>query len=496
MAMEDFILQIRNVSKTFPGVNALTDITLDIVRGEIHGLVGENGAGKSTLIKILSGSYDATEGELFMDGQKLTLRAPLDAQKAGISVVHQELKLVDSMSVMENIYLGRWPKKKNGSVDWQSLRRSARELVDRLGVSLDVEDNVGVLTVAQKQIVEICKVLSTNARVIIMDEPSAVLTIKEMDTLYRIIRRLKEDGITIIYISHRLEEIFDLCDRVTVLRDGHLIQTLPGDQVTREELIHLMVGRELGIEYPKQKVPIGKTVLEVRHLNRPGVLKDINFELHEGEILGFAGLVGAGRTEVARAILGADKGVSGEITLMGNPYHITDVPHAIDSSIGLVSEDRKKEGLVLNLSVKHNLSMANMKSVLRGIFFSEQKESALAKKYIKDLNIATPDIDQETVYLSGGNQQKVVIGKWLNAQCDILILDEPTRGVDVGAKKEIYNIIGQLVKEGKAIIMISSEMPELLGMCDRIIVMHEGSITGELPIEEATQDKLMELAIK
>ena len=338
--------------------------------------------------------------------------------------------------------------------------------------------------------------LSTNARFIVMDEPSAVLTPSEMDTLYTIIRKLKADGITILYISHRLEEIFALCDHVTVLRDGQKITTVEAKDVSRTELIHMMVGRELGIEYPKEQVEQGEVILSVRNLNRPGVLTDISFDLHRGEILGFAGLVGAGRTEVARAIMGADQGATGEILLKGEPYEIRDVPTAIHKGIGLVSEDRKKEGLVLNLSIKQNLSMVNMKRVLRKGFFSEKLENELAEKYIRDLNIVTPSPEKEVIYLSGGNQQKVVIGKWLNADCDVLIVDEPTRGIDVGAKKEIYTIMCELVKAGKAIIMISSEMPELLGMCDRILVMHDGRLTGSFDIEEATQDKLMEKAIQ
>ena len=493
--MDDTIISVRGISKSFPGVQALKDVSFDILRGEIHGLVGENGAGKSTLIKILCGAYTATEGSVWMNGKELSIRSPLDAQNAGISAVHQELKLVDSLTVMENIFIGRWPRTAIGSVNWKALRRQAAELIDELGVSLDPEENVGKLTVAQKQIVEICKVLSTNAKFIVMDEPSAVLTPSEMDTLYAIIRKLKASGITILYISHRLEEIFSLCDHVTIFRDGQKIKTVPAADVTREELIHMMVGRELGIEYPKEKIEIGETILSVRNLNRPNVLRDINFDLHRGEILGFAGLVGAGRTEVARAIMGADKNVSGDITLRGEKYAITDVPHAIKMGIGLVSEDRKKEGLVLNLGIKYNISMVNMHSILKNGALNANLEEKLAQKYIHDLNIVAPSSEQEAIYLSGGNQQKVVIAKWLNANCDVLILDEPTRGIDVGAKKEIYHIIGELAKNGKAIIMISSEMPELLGMCDRIIVMHNGRITGTVDIADATQDVLMELAI-
>jgi len=494
--MEDIILDIRGISKSFPGVKALQNIDMQIIRAEVHGLVGENGAGKSTLIKVLSGSYTATSGEVYMNGEKLAVKSPLDAQNIGISVVHQELKLVDSLSVMENIYLGRWPKTRSKAVDWKKLRADAARLIGELDVELDPESIVGRLSIAQRQIVEICKVLSTHAKLIVMDEPSAVLTPSEMDTLYGIIRKLKADGITILYISHRLEEIFALCDNVTVLRDGRKIATVPANSLNRNALIHMMVGRELGIEYPKERVEIGEVVLSVRGLGRPGALHDVSFDLHRGEILGFAGLVGAGRTEVARAIMGADKGATGEIALRGAPYEISDVPSAIRKGIGLISEDRKREGLVLNLSIKHNISMVNMRSAQRHGVFHEQTEHALAERYIRELNIVTPSAEQETVYLSGGNQQKVVIGKWLNADSDVLIVDEPTRGIDVGAKKEIYGIMSNLAKQGKAILMISSEMPELLGMCDRIVVMHNGRITGEVLAAEATQDRLMELAIQ
>jgi len=494
--MEDIILSMKNVCKEFPGVKALQDVSLDIIRGEIHGLVGENGAGKSTFIKIIGGSYSLSSGEMYLNGEQLSFSAPLEAQKKGISVVHQELKLVDSLTVMENIYLGRWPKMKAGVIDWEKLKEDAKKLIESIGTTLDPEELVGNLTVAQMQIVEICKVLSTNAKFIIMDEPSAVLTPSEMDTLYSIIKKLKVDGITIMYISHRLEEIFDLCDRVTVLRDGKKIDTLAVSEVSKADLIKKMVGHELGMEHPKEVVPIGEVVLSVNNLCRGNVLKGISFELHRGEILGFAGLVGAGRTEVARAIFGADKGVTGEVTLKGQNYNPSTVPNAIKRGIGLISEDRKREGLVLNLSVQKNLSLVNMKTVLKCGFISEQKEEELADKYIRELKIMTPSAEQEVTYLSGGNQQKVVIGKWLNTNSEILMLDEPTRGIDIGAKKEIYNIMTDLVKQGKAILMISSEMPELLGMCDRIIVMHEGKITGCLDRTEATQEKLLELAIQ
>ncbi|NLJ40070.1 MAG: sugar ABC transporter ATP-binding protein [Clostridiales bacterium] len=492
--MAEYALRINNISKSFPGVKALDDVSFDIKKGELHGLVGENGAGKSTLIKILSGVYSTDLGSFELNGVPVTVDTPLEAQQLGISVVHQELKLVESLTVKENIFLGRPFKGKMG-IDWQKLRDEAVNLINRLNISLDPDELVSNLSVAQKQIVEICKALSYNADIIIMDEPSATLTEKELETLFSILHELKAQNITIIYISHRLEEIFKLADTVTILRDGKHIDTLPVNQVDREKLISLMVGRTLGMEYPKRKVEIGEPVLEVKNLNRKGVLHDVSFTLHRGEILGFAGLVGAGRTEVARAIFGADRGVTGEILLNGKTYSPKNVSFAVSNGIGLIPEDRKEQGLVLDMMVKENISMANFKSIMSSVFLMPKKEESIAHKFIDALHIATPDAERQVKYLSGGNQQKVVIGKWLNAESDILIIDEPTRGIDVGAKAEIYSLMCDLAEEGKAIIMISSDMPELLGVCDRIMVMHDGRITGELMAEEATQEKILEYAI-
>ena len=494
--MEDYILKLDGISKSFPGVKALQNVSFQVRRGDIHGLVGENGAGKSTLIKILCGVYTADGGQVTFKGARLSPKNPLDAQMQGISVVHQELKLVESLTVMENIFLGRPPVGKAGLVSWKTMRKKAVELLKSLNVRLDPEEQVSRLSVAQKQIVEICKALSFQAELIIMDEPSATLTENELNTLFEIMEKLKRDGITIVYISHRLEEIFRLCDTVTVLRDGMQISTLSVAEVTREKLISLMVGRELGMEYPKTKAELGDVMLSVRNLNRGKVLHDISFQVRRGEIVGFAGLVGAGRTEVARAIMGAARGATGELTLNGKPYQSKNVHSAIAHGLGLVTEDRNKQGLILNMSVRENLSMVGIDKVLSGPWLSMRKERALARKYIEALKIATPGEEQRVENLSGGNQQKVVIGKWLNADCDVLIVDEPTRGIDVGAKAEIYKLLCKLAAEGKAIIMISSDMPELLGVCDRILVMHDGRITGELPIGEATQSRILELAIQ
>lgn len=492
--MVQYALRIKNISKSFPGVKALDDVSFDVKKGELHALIGENGAGKSTLIKILSGVYSIEKGSFELDEKPVNVSSPLEAQQLGISVVHQELKLVESLTVKENIFLGR-PFKGKFGLDWQKLREEAVNLLNRLNIVLDPDELVSKLSVAQKQIVEICKALSYNANVIIMDEPSATLTDKELETLFNILHELKAQGITIIYISHRLEEIFKLADSVTVLRDGKHIETLPIDQVDKDKLISLMVGRTLGMEYPKRKIEIGEPVLEVKNLNRKGVLHDISFTLRKGEILGFAGLVGAGRTELARAIFGADRGVTGEILLRGKPYTPKNVSNAVSNGIGLIPEDRKEQGLVLDMMVKENISMANFDSIMSSNILMPSKENELADRYIDTLHIVTPDADRKVKYLSGGNQQKVVIAKWLNADCDVLIIDEPTRGIDVGAKAEIYKLMCDLAEQGKAIIMISSDMPELLGVCDRIMVMHDGRITGELLAEEATQEKILEYAI-
>lgn len=487
----NYILTLKNITKEFPGVKALDDVTINIERGTIHGLVGENGAGKSTLIKVLAGIYQPNKGEIILDGKPCRFNSPIEARRAGISVVHQEIKLAEPLSVAENMFLGN-VQLKNGLVDWKGMRRRAREIVEDLGMDIDINAQVSSLTVAKKQIVEIMHAINNNSRILIMDEPSAVLTDRELEVMFRIVKQLRDEGITIIYISHRLDEIFGLCSNVSVLRDGCHIDTIPVASVDRQGLINMMVGREMGQEYPKEVGNVGGTILEVKNLSR-GILQDISFEVKSGEVFGISGLVGAGRTELARAILGIDKPESGEVYVRGKKVHYRTFADAIRDGLGLIPEDRKLQGLVQIMSVKRNTTLVNMKRVLHAGVISSSLEEKLSKEYADKLHVVTPSMETEVQYLSGGNQQKVVIAKWLFQNSEILFLDEPTRGIDVGAKAEIYRLINRMAKEGKTIIMISSEMPELLGMCDRIMVMHEGHKMGELNAAEATQAKIMAL---
>ena len=487
----NYILTLKNITKEFPGVKALDDVTINIERGTIHGLVGENGAGKSTLIKVMAGIYQPNKGEIILDGKPCRFNSPIEARRAGISVVHQEIKLAEPLSVAENMFLGN-VQLKNGLVDWKGMRRRAWEIVEDLGMDIDINAQVSSLTVAKKQIVEIMHAINNNSRILIMDEPSAVLTDRELEVMFRIVKQLRDKGITIIYISHRLDEIFGLCSNVSVLRDGCHIDTIPVASVDRQGLINMMVGREMGQEYPKEVGNVGGTILEVKNLSR-GILQDISFEVKSGEVFGISGLVGAGRTELARAILGIDKPESGEVYVRGKKVHYRTFADAIRDGLGLIPEDRKLQGLVQIMSVKRNTTLVNMKRVLRAGVISSSLEEKLSKEYADKLHVVTPSMETEVQYLSGGNQQKVVIAKWLFQNSEILFLDEPTRGIDVGAKAEIYRLINRMAKEGKTIIMISSEMPELLGMCDRIMVMHEGHKMGELNAAEATQEKIMAL---
>ena len=492
--MDNIILSLRSLSKSFPGVKALNDISFNIQRGTVHAIVGENGAGKSTLIKILAGILKEESGQIILDDNIVHFKTPSDSQKKGISVVHQELKLADPLSVTENIFLGNYLMK-NGLVDWTGMKKKAHEMIEMLGIPIDVDAVVGDLTIARKQIVEICKAINHNCKLMIMDEPSATLTDKELIVLFNIISTLKEKGITIIYISHRLEEVFNIADNVTVLRDGCHITTQPINQFDRQKLIKLIVGRALENEYPKEKVPLGEIVLKVEHLNRTGVLTDISFEVKRGEILGISGLVGAGRTELARAVMGIDALDSGTVSLNGKITRFKSLKKAINSSLGLVPEDRKIQGLILSFPVKENICSVCIKKILKGGLLNKKLEDMYAKEYVEKLRISTPSINALAENLSGGNQQKVVIAKWLMQDSQIIFMDEPTRGVDVGAKAEIYKIMNRLVKEGKTIIMISSELPEILGMCDRILVMHGGRIVGELDSDKATQEGILSMCV-
>ncbi len=492
--MEDTILQVRGITKEFPGVRALDDVTFSVKRGTIHALMGENGAGKSTLIKILAGIYLNYKGEIILDGERLKLRGPADAQRLGISVVHQELKLCETLSITENIFLGNLIYK-NGLADWKEMHRRSGEMIANLGMNLDVHQLVDTLSVAQKQIVEICKAVNHHCKLLIMDEPSATLTEKELEVMFGIMDRLVKTGVTIIYISHRMEEIFHLADEITVLRDGKFVKTLNAEKCTRPELISLMVGRTVEQEYPKEQIPLGETILEVEHLTQKGRFENISFTLKKGEILGFSGLVGAGRTEVMLALLGLTRPDSGTVRLKGKTIRNRNFREAIARGFGLIPEDRKVQGLVQIDSVSENICMSSLSKIMRGGIIRKNLEQQAAEEYVKMLSVATPDTSTEVQYLSGGNQQKVVIAKWLLADSDIIIMDEPTRGIDVGAKSEIYRLMGNLVKEGKSIIMISSEMPEVIGMCDRIVVMYEGHKAGELEGEKATQENIMALCV-
>ncbi len=488
------ILVLENVSKSFPGVKALDDVSFKIERGSIHALVGENGAGKSTMIKILAGIYHADKGNVLLNGKPVNFKTPHDSIRTGIAVVHQEIKLAEPLTVAENMFIGNLIYKK-GLVDWAEMRARARKIISELGIDIDVNAPVESLSVAKKQIVEICKAINHDVKLLIMDEPSATLSDRELEIMFDIIRKLKEEGITVIYISHRLDEVFKLADYVTVLRDGKHIDTLPIEKVNRDLLITLMVGRELGQEYPKVKVEVGETVLEVKNLTRKGVLKDISFSVKKGEVLGISGLVGSGRTELARAILGIDKIDSGEVRVRGKKVNYRSFKEAIQDGLGLIPEDRKQQGLVQIFSVKRNICMVSIDKVIKKGIVRNALETKYAEEYSKKLHVSTPTLDTQVQYLSGGNQQKVVIAKWMLQNSDILFLDEPTRGIDVGAKAEIYRLINGLVEEGKTIVLISSEMPEILGMCDRIVVLHDGIMTGELTCEEASQEKIMALCV-
>ena len=490
---KEILLSVRGLTKSFPGVKALDAVSFDVKRGSIHALVGENGAGKSTLIKILAGIYHLVEGTLTLDGKDVNFATPIDASMAGISVVHQELKLSEPLTVAENIFLGNLLYNKLGLVDWRRMRSHAREMIHSLGIDIGPDEIVGSLSVAKKQMVEICKAINRDARLLIMDEPSATLTEREQNMMFSAIKKLNDAGMTIIYISHRLDEIFNLCDTVTVLRDGRMIDTLPVADVDRVRLISMMVGRDLINEYPKEEVPIGDVCLEVKGLTRKGVIEDISFYARQGEIVGFSGLVGSGRTEVMRAMLGVDKIDQGQIILNGKQIQNKTFIDAINKGFGLVPEDRRGQGLVQIATIKVNASMVSLWRFLRFGFINGRRERSEVTKYTNQVNLVAPSLDTEIQYLSGGNQQKVVIAKWLMEQSKIYVLDEPTRGVDVGAKTEIYKLITALIKNGNTVIIVSSEMPEILGMCDRIYVMHEGRLAGELSREEATQEKIMAL---
>ncbi|MDM2735722.1 sugar ABC transporter ATP-binding protein [Citrobacter sp. Ct235] len=495
--MSETFLQMNHITKRFPGVLALSNVNFTLRKGEVHALLGENGAGKSTLMKILSGVYQPDEGDIIFEDHPVSFSDPLSAQNAGITIIHQEFNLFPELTVEENIFIGReFCKNNRWRLDEKQQRQAASEILQKLNLNISPETLVADLTVAQQQMVEIAKAISVNAKILIMDEPTAALTETEIESLFQVTRLLKAQGTGIVYISHRLEELALIADRATVMRDGQYIDTVDYENVKISDLIAMMVGRELGNIYPRREARAHQEpVLEVSGLTRKGVLNNIDFTLNRGEILGFAGLMGAGRTELARAIFGADPIDSGTITLNGKVIVIKSISDAIAQGISYLTEDRKKEGLALNLSVERNIMLGNYPEYADRFGNVDSKRcQQTSEEQVRALRIKTPHLQQAALNLSGGNQQKIIIARWVCKDTDILIFDEPTRGIDVGAKLEIYELMNRLVAKGKSIIMISSELPEVLGMCDRILVMRSGRITGELTADNATQEKIMQYA--
>ena len=492
---ETDIIRTSGIKKVYGGTIALAGADLSFRRGEVHALAGENGAGKSTFCKILSGAIAPTEGTVYIDGTAYRHLTPSESRAAGISMIYQEFNMVNDVPVYENIFIGSEIRKQGIIVDKKEMIRRSKELFTKMDVDIDPRQLPRNLSVAQCQLVEIAKALKDNCKVLVMDEPTAALTNKEIGTLLDLIKRLKEEGITIIYISHRMDEIMTLSDRVSIMRDGHVITTLNTAETTQKEIITLMVGRELGTEFPPRTTQAGDVALEVRHLCT-GKVKDVSFTLRKGEILGFAGLVGSGRTEIVRAIFGADKIDSGEIYINGKKVDIHKPAQAIAMGIGMIPEDRKRQGVHLDQPIKSNMTLLRQKDISSFFTVSPRKERQLANEYIQSLSIKLGSIDHMVSSLSGGNQQKIVLTKWLAAQPDIIFFDEPTRGIDVGAKYEIYQLILDLAKEGKGVIMVSSEMPELLGICDRILVMSGGVLAGEVDARNTSQEEILTLAAK
>ena len=492
---DELVLEMREIDKIFPGVHALKKVNFELRKGEVHALLGENGAGKSTLINVLGGVYPIDGGQILIDGQPVVIRQIKDAQQLGIAIIHQELVLVPHMTVAENIFMGREPRTKLGTVDKKKMFRDAQEAIDAVGLCCSATYLVCKLSVAQQKLVEIAKALSYNAKIVVMDEPTSSLMTREVDILFDTIRKLRAKGVSIIYISHRMSEFFEIADRITVMRDGEYVTTRDVEQTNTDELVFLMVGRKLENYYTRTYNKPGETVLEVSGLSQKSTgLEDINFSLRKGEILGFSGLVGAGRSELMRCIVGIEKYDSGEIRLFGEPAGPMDTAQAQKKGLVMVPEDRKQQGLILLNSVGFNLTINVLESFIGLGVVNKCAENEIIERHIRALNIKTPSARQKVGNLSGGNQQKVLMGKWLATNPKILILDEPTRGVDVGAKAEIYMIIDRLAKEGISVIMVSSELNEIINMCDRVLVMSDGRITGELDRSEFTQELIMSFA--
>jgi ribose transport system ATP-binding protein len=492
---QNYILEMCNITKTFPGVVALDDVTFECLSGEAHALVGENGAGKSTLMKILSGAYRPDKGNLILRGKKMEFHHPQEAQGAGISIIYQEFNLLPDRSVAQNIYLGREPRRRL-FVDDRKMIAQTEQLLTDLGVEINPREKVGVLGVAQQQEIEIAKALSLEADLIVMDEPTASLSLHEVESLLELVKRLKERGITIIYITHRLEEVFQIADRVTVLKDGMLVSTSPIGELTRDTLVHQMVGREFDHYFPPkaEKDAIGDPILEVQNLSAGKDLRGVSFQVRRGEVLGFAGLEGSGRTRLARTIFGADRYDSGRILLNGKSVRFRNPVNAIEEGFAYISEDRKKEGLVLSLAIRPNVTLPNLGVQSFFGLIRQRQERQLVEELSQSLDIRMADQNQETQFLSGGNQQKVVLAKWLATKAKVLLFDEPTRGIDVGAKASIHQLMRDLASQGVAVMMISSELPEVIGMSDRVIVMRDGAVEAELQADELDEPTIMRAA--
>lgn len=486
-------LKMVNICKSYPGVKALSNVSIELYEGEVHALLGENGAGKSTLCKIMAGASQMDTGEYYIGEKQVHELTPNTAKEHGIGIIYQEFNLVPYLKVYENLFLGK-ELKKGPNTDKKEMIKRTKEIFQRLKMEIDPNVRICDLSNAYKQLVEIAKAVLEKAKILCMDEPTAPLTNREVKVLFELIEDLKKQGVTIIYISHRLEELFEVADRITIMRDGAYVKTVKTKDTSRNELVSLMVGRELGEDYPKRANKIGEEVLRVENLCVENRLTDISFTLKKGEILGFAGLVGAGRTEVMRAVFGADKKTAGEIYIHGKKVEIKRPVDAIKYGIGLIPEDRKGQGVSLTMSVRENISLIKLRDICRLMTIDKKEDMKLSQQYIEAMSIKTPGMEQKVKNLSGGNQQKVAVAKWLTMDPDIIILDEPTRGIDVGAKQEIYGLMNELVEQGKSIIMISSEMPELIGMSDRILAMYEGRIKGEVTGELATQRNILELA--
>ncbi|NLG93238.1 MAG: sugar ABC transporter ATP-binding protein [Clostridiales bacterium] len=491
----EYLVEMENISKRFSGVKALDNMNFKLGKGEIHALIGENGAGKSTLMNILAGAFPSDEGTIKIDGEVRKISSPKVSRELGISVIHQELMLAPHLTVAENIFIDRLSSK-GGVINWKKLKQDAKDILTKLGFG-DIDPNARImdLSVAYQQVVEICKSLSRNVKILVLDEPTAVLTFNEIQKLFVLLRNIRDQGMGVIYISHRLEEIFELCDKITVMKDGCYIGDYDTKDISKDELIEKMVGRELTTLFPKRNAKIGDIVLEVKNLNAGRMVKNISFNIRKGEVVGFSGLVGAGRTETMRAIFGADKIDSGTITYFGKEVVFKSPYEAVKNGIGFLPEDRKQQGILLDMPIRNNVTLTALKKVTKASVICRKADKGLAESILKEVSAKYHALSDKVSSLSGGNQQKVALSKWLAADCKLMILDEPTRGVDVGAKSEIYKIINDLAESGIAVIMISSEMEEILNMSDRVYVMRRGSITGELPKEDLQDVNIMKICV-